>query len=108
MGLTGNKIHIRSYILAQEISVNPSKRTTDIVQGHTLRIKRVGEGAGGAGTLEPKGVGSIDGHSTTGDEDRTSSYACEVLTSVSSEITFDSSAEMVLCAATSSTAQQPI
>jgi hypothetical protein len=41
MGLTGNKIHIRSYILAQEISINPSKWTTDIVQGHTLRIKKV-------------------------------------------------------------------
>jgi hypothetical protein len=50
----------------------------------------MGEGAGGAGTSEPEGVGSIDGHSTTGNEDRTSSYACEVLTSVSSEITFDS------------------
>jgi hypothetical protein len=57
----------------------------------------MGEGEGGAGTSEPEGVGSIDGH-------RASSYACEVLTGVSSEITFDSSAEMVLCAATSSTA----
>jgi hypothetical protein len=43
MALTSNKLHIpgRSYILAQKISVNLTMRTMDMVQGQTLRIKRV-------------------------------------------------------------------
>jgi hypothetical protein len=60
------------------------------------------EGAGmdegaGAGISEPaEGVGSMD---AIGDEDRTCSCACEVLTRVARDVTSDSKAEMILCAA---------
>jgi hypothetical protein len=58
--------------------------------------KNMDEGTG-AGISEPaEGVGAIEACSTTGDKDRTCSCACEVLTSVSGDVTFDS---RVLCAA---------
>ena len=53
----------------------------------------------GVGILESWGVGSIEACMTTGDADRTCSCACEVRTRVSKEVTFDSKADIVLCAA---------
>lgn len=36
------KLHIRSHNLAQEVSINPSKQTTDGAQGKALRMKGQG------------------------------------------------------------------
>ena len=60
------------------------------------------EGAGmdeGAGTSVSGVVGSIEVCTMTGDKDRTRFCACEVRTTVSSDVTFDFKAEIVLCAA---------
>jgi hypothetical protein len=57
-----------------------------------------------ASISESWGIGSIEACTTTGDADRTCSCglhtcACEVRTRVSKEDTFDSKADIVLCAA---------
>jgi hypothetical protein len=58
-----------------------------------------GEGDEGAGISESEGVGSAEAWTTTGDEDRTCTCACEDRTSASREVTFNSKAAIILCAA---------
>jgi hypothetical protein len=58
-----------------------------------------GEGDEGAGISESEGVGPAESRTTTGDEDRICSYACEDRMSASREVTFDSKAAIVLCTA---------
>jgi hypothetical protein len=52
----------------------------------------------GAGVSNSGGDGFVADGTTTGAADRTCSCVCEVFTSVSSDVTFDSKAAMVHCA----------
>ena len=60
------------------------------------------EGAGmdeAAGISDSEGVECIEAWTTTSDHDRICSCACEVRTSVSRNVTFDSRTKIVLCIA---------